>query len=370
MSDEQNAVDLATVTGSEETGMTRRSLLRGLGSMYVGAAALGGLVAGRKTAWAQDVPKAPSTGKKVRVGMPLNYGPFNQPWRRGCAAIARTVEARGGEFVTVRGEPSKQSEQQGQLQLLDQNIDVLILGVLQTESETAFIVDQAQQRGIKTVGFQVTAKNSPAIVEDSFTAGVQMAYLVQNELSRQGAVVQTAEDRGFFAGFDKSVDTVELMTKYEPRMKCLPFMPGSVSTSDQMAKGRENTLSLLQANPDPASVQAIIAWWWPLAVGAAQALRTAPDRDIMLACYYFSDQLLSEMASPGSKIKIAMDSPWRVSGEKVVDLAMLLGRGEKVENIVYYTETETIRPPQAAATREKLLAEDKAAIELLAKYGG
>lgn len=351
--------------------VSRRSLLQGLGAVAAGAALVSGLTGlPVRTASAQEVPSASSTGKKVRVGLPLNYGPFNQPWRRGCWQIAKVVEEKGGELVTVRGEPSKPSEQQSELQLLDQGIDVLVLGIYQTESETAFIVDQARQKGVKTVGFAVTAKDSPAVVEDNYGVGVNMGYLVLNALQRQGTIVQTAEDRGFYAGFDAMNDTVDLMCKYEPRMKVLPFMSGSVSTSDQISKGRDNVLSLLQANPDPNSVQAILSWWWPLAVGASQALRTMPDRDIIIASHYFSEQLLGEMATPGSRITIATDTPWTYMGAKVAELALRLGRDEPVENIVYRTPVTTINQSEAEKALAELKEQDQQAIALLAKYGG
>ena len=357
-------------TNQEANGraeVSRRSLLAGIGTVAAGAAMARSMI---KTASAAEVPLASSSGKKVRIGVPLNYGPFNQPWRRGCWQIVKTIQDKGGEVVTVRGEPSKQSEQQSLLQLLDKGIEVLVIGIYQTESETAFIVDQAKAKGIKTVGFAVTLKDSPAVVEDNFGVGTNMGHAVQNALARQGTIVQTAEDRGFYAGFDMMNDTVELMTKYESRMKSLPFMPGSVSTNDQISKGRENVLSLLQANPDPKSVQAIVSWWWPLAVGASQALRTAPDRDIMIASHYWSEQLLGEMATPGSKIKIATDTPWTFIGSKVAELALRLGRGEPVENIVYVTPVNTITPAEAPKALAELKEQDAQAIALLGKFGG
>ena len=64
--------------------------------MGAGAAALGaGLVT---PAMAQDF-ELPKTGKKVRVGLGLNYGPFNQPWRRGCWQLLKAVVDLGGEPV-------------------------------------------------------------------------------------------------------------------------------------------------------------------------------------------------------------------------------------------------------------------------------
>lgn len=370
MTDEERKLNPSNIAADDEIDISRRSLLHGLGAMSVGAAAIGGMFANTKSAVAQEVPTASGSGKKVRVGLPLNYGPFNQPWRRGCAAIARIVEERGGELVTVRGEPTKESERQSELQLLDRGVDVLVIGIYQTESETSFIVDRAREKGIKTVGFAVPVKDSPAVVEDDWAVGVNMGYLVHNELQRQGTIVQTAEDRGFYAGFDKMNDVVELMTSFEPRMNVLPFMSGSVSTSDQISKGRENVLSLLQSNPSQDAIQAIVSWWWPLAIGASQALRRMPDRDILVASHYFSEQLLGEMASPGSKIAFATDTPWGYMGEKVAELAMLLGRDEEVQKIVYRSPVTTIQPEEATETLAALKAEDEEAIALLSKYGG
>ncbi|MBT7449593.1 MAG: sugar ABC transporter substrate-binding protein [Rhodospirillaceae bacterium] len=219
--------------------------------------------------------KSASAQEPVRVGIPLNYGPFNQPWRRGCWQLVQTVLDLGGEPVTVRGEPTKQSEQEAELALLDRGIDVLCLGIYSQESETAFIVDRAHERGIKTIGFAVPVKDSPAVLEDSFGTGLTLGYFMQNYLNRQGAIVQTAEDKGFYTPFDMEADQVDVMTKYEPRMEMLPFMPGSVSTTDQISKGRENMLSLLQAHPEPGSVAGLISWWWPLTIGAAQAMQQA-----------------------------------------------------------------------------------------------
>ena len=133
---------------------SRRSLLATAGTA-LGAAALAGLP---QFAAADEVPAAGAGGKKVRVGVPLTYGPFNQPWRRGCWQLVKTVLDSGGEVVTVRGQPTKQSEQEAERALLDRGIDVLCLGIYSLESETAYIADEAHKRGIKTVGFAVTVK--------------------------------------------------------------------------------------------------------------------------------------------------------------------------------------------------------------------
>jgi len=308
--------------------------------------------------------------KKVRVGIPLNYGPFNQPWRRGCWQLVKTVLDMGGEPVTVRGEPSKQSEQEAELALLDRGIDVLALGIYSQESETAFIVDQAHERGIKTIGFAVPVKDSPAVLEDSFGTGLTLGYFMQNYLGRQGSIVQTAEDKGFYTPFDMEADQVDLMTKFEPRMEMLPFMPGSVSTQDQISKGRENMLSFLQAHPEPGSVAGFISWWWPLTIGAGQAMQQMGRDDITMFNHYFSDQFLQEMASGQYPIVFSTDVPWHLIGQRTGEIAMAMGRGEDVPNIHYRVPVTAIVQAEAEAALAEVQAMDAAAIALLAEYGG
>src|ERR1700744_769121 len=151
--------DTAPISDAKPADPDRRRLLAGL-AFGAGTAALMA-ASSRKAVAADAFPPITSNGKKVRVGLGLCYGPFNQPWRRGCWRIAQTVKDMGGELVTIRGEPSKQSEQDAARQLLDRGIDVLVLGIYSGESETAYIVDQARSKGIKTVGFMVNAKDSP-----------------------------------------------------------------------------------------------------------------------------------------------------------------------------------------------------------------
>jgi len=347
-------------TEDTKTGLSRRKLLAAGGTL-----ATAGLLVSQLAK-----PALADTGKKVKVGLGLNYGPFNQPWRRGCYTLLKKVVEMGGEPVTVRGTPSKQSEQDSARALLDRGIDVLVLGIYSLESETAFIVDEAKKRGIKTVGFAVPVKDSPFVTEDTYGTGATLAYHVQNVTQRQGTFVQTAESKGFYTPFDQEADQFALMASYEPRMKLLPFMSGSVSTQDQISKGRDNVLSLLQANPAPGSVTGIISWWWPLSIGAAQALKQMNRTDVRIFNHYFSNQLLEEMQKPDSPIEFSTDVPWHLMGEQVADIAMKLGRGEdvpKFHNRVPVTQITKDQATQALADVQKMDAE---AIAFLKQYNG
>lgn len=343
------------------SSIRRRSLLLGAGALP----AMGLL----KTASAADVAP-PKGGKKVRIGVGLNYGPFNQPWRRGCWQLVQTILDHGAEPVTIRGEPTKKSEQDVELALLDRKIDCLCLGIYSQESETAFIVDEAKKRGIKTVGFAVPVKDSPSVEEDTWATGMTLGYYVHNALRKRGTIVQTAEDKGFYSPFDMEAEMLDIMTKHEPRMKMLPFMPGSVSTSDQISKGRENVLALLQANPKPGSINAIVSWWWPLILGAGQALKQTGRSDIRLFNHYFSDQLLTDMSKKTYPIEFSTDVPWHMIGKKTGELAVALARGEKVDPVTYRVPVTAITQEKAGAALAEVQKMDKQAIALLGKYGG
>jgi ABC-type sugar transport system substrate-binding protein len=371
--DLENKIDLIE-RARRFAAMSRRDFVASAAMIGAGAAAVGAGAAAIGSGLVSDAVaqefEVPKTGKKVRVGLGLNYGPFNQPWRRGCWQLLKTVVELGGEPVTVRGVPTKQSEQESERALLDQNIDVLVIGIYSQESETAFIVDQAKSRGIKTVGFAVPVKDSPFVTEDTYLTGATLAYFAHNWCGRRGTFVQTAENRGFYTPFDQEADQFELMTKFESRMKMLPFMQGSVSTQDQISHGRDNVSALLQAHPEPGSITGIVSWWWPLTIGAGQALVQAGRKDITLFNHYFSDQLLQVMVAGTYPIAFSTDVPWHIMGKKVGEMAMALGRDVKVKPYQYRVPVTAIVPEQSKSSLAEVQDMDKQAIAFLKQYGG
>lgn len=352
----------------------RRGLLKLAAATGVGAALV---VAGLPhTAFAQEsspgwIPNVTPGGKKVRIGIPLGYGPYNQPWRRGCWRAIKTVLDLGAEPVTMRGEPSKKSEQQMELALLDRNIDVLLMGIYSSEEESAYIARQAHRRGIKTVGFAVNVLDSPAVIEDSFGTALRLGYYMQDALQRQGTVVQTAENPGFYLPFDMEVALVDLMVKYQPQMKMLPFLPGGVSTEDETEISRNNVTALLQAHPQKGSINALMSWWWPDTLGAAQAIRRMNRPEIKVFNHYFSDQFLSDWSSGQYEIAASSDTPWTDIGNACGQIAVALARGEDVPNRTYHVPVRFITSrKEAGEWLAKLKTWDTEAVQLLKQYGG
>ena len=350
-------------------GLLKLAAASGIGASLVAA----GLPA---AAFAQEgkpswIPKVSPGGKKVRIGIPLGYGPYNQPWRRGCWRAVKKVLELGAEPVTMRGQPSKKSEQEMERALLDRNIDALLMGIYSSEEESAYIAKEAHKRGIKTVGFAVNVIDSPAVVEDSFGTALKLGYYMLDSLQRKGTVVQTAENPGFYLPFDMEVALVDLMVKYQPEMKMLPFLPGGVSTQDETAISRRNVTALLQGHPKKGSINALMSWWWPDTVGAAQAIKRMNRPEIKVFNHYFSDQFLSDWSSGQIDVTASTDTPWVDIGDKCGEIAVALARGENVPNRTYHVPVRFIDTrKQASEWLSKLKQWDAEAIKLLKQYGG
>ena len=351
----------------EFADQSRRGFLKGLLSAVAISALPSGLIGSAQA----DEIQVSQGGRRIRVGIPITYGPQNQPWRRGMWQLVKTVLDMGGEPVTMRGIPSKKSEQEIMLKLLDRDIDVMVVALYSLEDETTYIVDKAREKGIKTVGFGVNVKDSPAVVEDTWATAMTLGYYLLNVLNRRGSIVQTAEEKGFYSPFDMEADMLDLMVKYESKMSVLPFMSGSVSTAkDQVGKGRENMSALLAEHPEPGAISALVSWWWPLSVGGGQALKTANRNEIRILNHYFSADLLNAMMTQNYPIEFSTDVPWHTMGRKCAELAMAMGRGESVPNHTFRVPVTAIVYEEAEKALRHIEEMDLQAINLLKSYDG
>lgn len=343
---------------TEDKGVTRQDFVKGTGALMAAATAPPQLF---------DIYMKP---KKVRIGIPLTYGPLNQPWRRGCGLLVQRVLEMGAEPVTLRGQPTKESERSAEEQLLTRKVDALIMGIYQTELESKATAMRAHSRGIPTIGFATHVYQSPTVMEDTFGTALKLGNWVLDKLQRQGTVVQTAENPGFYQPFDIEVSMLNLMTHWEPRMTMLPFLPGGVSTENERSHSRQNVTTLLTSHPQKGSVNAIVSWWWPDSLGAADALRQTGRKEILIASHYFSNELLTYMARPDSLIEASTDTPWDIIGTKAGDLAVRMARGERIDPFTYYVPVTFITKNQAAQTLQSITQLDNHVISLLSKYGG
>jgi ABC-type sugar transport system substrate-binding protein len=254
--------------------------------------------------------------------------------------------------------------------LLTRNVDVLVMGIYQTESESRATAQKAQAQGVKTVGFATYVYNSPNVVEDQFRTALTLGDFVIDKLQRQGTVVQTAENPGFYQPFDIEVSTLDLMVHWQSRMKMLPFMPGGVSTQNERQLARENVSRLLAANPAKGSVNAVVSWWWPDTLGAQDALHQAGRTEVLLANHYFSNELLTAMSRPDTLIAASTDTPWHIIGTTTADLAVALAHGQSLPPATHFVPVTFIEKKDAAKALAEVQSMDTEVIALLSKYGG
>lgn len=364
----------ARVPNSGRRGFLKISGLAGLGTAAAGAAFP--LVARAQSAAAGNasvdwIPNVQPGGKKVRIGVPLGYGPYNQPWRRGCWRLVQKIVELGGEPVTMRGQPSKSSEQTMERALLDRNVDALVMGIYTSEEQSAYIAKEAHKRGIPTVGFAVNVIDSPASLADVWGTALKLSYYMFDAIQRQGTIVQTAESQGFYQPFDEQVAMLDLMTKFEPSVKMLPRLQGAVSTQDEISISRTQVMALLEAHPKKGSIDALISWWWPMTVGAAQALKRMKRTEIKLFNHYFSDQFLQGWVSGDYEIAASTDAPWTIMGEKAGEIAVAMARGMKVPPRTYHAPVRFINTVEEAKQwLTKLKSWDEQSVAYLKKYGG
>ena len=97
-------------------------------------------------------------------------------------------------------------------------------------------------------------------------------------------------------------------------------------------------------------MNAIVSWWWPDSLGAADALRQTGRTEIIIANHYFSNELLTYMSQPNSLILASTDTPWHILGTKTGELAVRMARGERIPPTTYFVPVTSIEKKDAART--------------------
>ena len=147
------------------------------------------------------------------------------------------------------------------------------------------------------------------MVEDTWGTAMAMGYL-QNALNRQDVFARPPRIAASIRPSTWRSTCWSSMTKYEPRMGRCPSSRRA-GTSDEISMGRENVLSLLQAHPEPDSLPGFVSWWWPLTLGAGQAMKQMNRKNITLFNHYFSNQFLDRGQQPGPML-FSTDVPWHI----------------------------------------------------------
>lgn len=318
------------------------------------------------------IPKA-SAAEELRIGVPLTYGPQNQPWQRGAARLLQRIEELGGKPVTLRGVPSGDSERSVMRRLMQMDIKSLAVGIYSKRSESIAIVKEAKQKGIKTTGWITFAVDSPSVQEDAFGVALTLCRKMIEDAGGEGGVLYTAESPGFYPPFDMMCTFLEGFMKYQPRMKLFPYVDGGVSTADEIALSRKNFGAVFRANPQKGTFKVIMSFWWPDTIGAIQAMREqGRDKEgILVYNQYVSHTFYSEMARPDTPVVGTTDTDWRWIGEKLGEILVDQAKGKEIpENQIFWCPVPFHPKAKAQELLEWTAKTDEWTHKKLREYGG
>jgi ABC-type sugar transport system substrate-binding protein len=311
--------------------------------------------------------------KKLRIGVPLTYGPQNQPWQRGAARLLERLEEHKVEIVAMRGVPSSDSERSVMRRLMQMKVDALPIGIYTNRSESISLVKEAHEKGIKTVGWITYAVDSPSVLEDAWSVAVTLCHKMVQNTGGEGAVVYTAESPGFYPPFDMMGTFLEGFLKYQPRMKNLGYIDGGVSTQDQISLNRRNFSAFFRAHPEKGSVKVLMSFWWPPTVGAIKAMRElGRDKEgIQVYNQYVSKTFYEEMARPDTPVVGTTDTDWRWICEKLADVLVAMAKGEEIpKETIFWSPVPWYPKAQAKELLEWITKTDEWTHKKLREYGG
>ena len=315
-----------------------------------------------------------AAAEKVRIGVPLTYGPMNQPWQRWVSMVLTRLEELGAQPVTLRGVPTGDSERAIARRLMQMNVKAVGLGLYTSRSESIGIVKEAHEKGIKVVGMSGThAVDSPSVLDDPWTISLTLCQKMLEYTGAEGGVLHTAESRGFYPPFDMMGDLLKTFMTFQPRMKLYPFIDGGVSTQEEISLTRNNFAAVFKAHPEKGAFKAIIGWWWPNTMGAIQAMREqGRDKEgIGVFNTYISKTLLTEMARPDTPLVGCADLDCVKLGSMIGDFLYGVATDPKFpQTAIAWAPVEWVPKEKAKEKLEWLTKDDERTQKKLRQYGG
>jgi ABC-type sugar transport system substrate-binding protein len=312
--------------------------------------------------------------EKIRIGVPLTYGPQNQPLQVMAAHILNRLEELGAQPVALRGSPSSESTLSVCRRLLQMNIKSLVVGIYPNRSESMGLAKEAHEKGVKTVGWGGTnIVDSPFITDDMWGNALNVGKKLYVFTQGEGGILHTNESKGFFPPADIMDNLFEVFMKYQPRMKLYPFIDGGVSTQDEIALSRNNFAAVFKANPKKGAFKGIVSWWWPNTIGAIQAMREqGRDKEgIGVFSTFVAKTLLTEMVRADTPLVGTMDIDCKAMGVTIAEYLYRLAKGENLsEEIVIWIPYKWIPRDQAKAALDNFNKEIEWTQKKLKEYGG
>ncbi|TAK33936.1 MAG: twin-arginine translocation signal domain-containing protein [Chloroflexota bacterium] len=350
----------ASVAGAGVLGCTQQEQAKP-------SAAAGGSPAPAASAAASADPGAlpvpPSDGKKHRIGN--GFQPALDYWQRGQGSWLIRMEELGEEPVIIWTEPGFGTQIAGTEALLQQNIEVIVLGGM-NRATIEPVLPEIKKRNIKPVGFMNETPGVPMVSDEPFwQASLSLGYMIER-LGGQGNIAAIVTE-GLSYSHDRMNMVLDSMLKAFPDIKMVAKIPAKFP--DSVKGGLEDSENLIRRLPGKKDLQAM---WSPFddpLIGAAQALRNAgKQNDVFLVCCIGENVSMKAMAE-GDPLwgAIATSDYWAV-GRRTAEIAVIAARGG-TPPMLTFTYGELMTKANAVQVWEKVQKQNKLADDILKKYG-
>lgn len=278
-----------------------------------------------KAPGSNDKAKEDNGDKKIKVGLSISTlnNPFFVTLKEGAEAEA---EKQGVELVTVDAQNDSAKQVSDIEDLIQQGVDVLLVNPTDSAAVVSAI-QSANNADIPVITVDRTADGGDIvahIASDNVAGGQMAGEFIAEQLGNKGKVVElegipgssAARERG--EGFHKAIDGIE----------GIEVVAKQAADFDR-AKGLTVMENILQANKD---VQAVFAHNDEMALGALQAIKAAGLENVIVVGFDATDDAVKAVKEGKMKATIAQKPS--IIGEKGIDTALKVTKGEKVEEFI------------------------------------
>ncbi|TAK36688.1 MAG: sugar ABC transporter substrate-binding protein [Chloroflexota bacterium] len=353
----------ATMTGAGLLGCSQQEQAKPAASAG-GSAAPSASPAASAPGLAPSLPVPASDGKKHRIGN--GFQPALDFWQRGQASWLLRMEELGEEPVTLWTEAGFGAQIAGSEALLQQNIEVLVLGGM-TKETILPLMPEMQKKGIKAMGYMNETPGIPLVTDPAIWQGaISFGYIVER-LGGKGNMV-ACYTQGLSYTHDQMKDVLDVFLKAYPDIKVVATFPGKFP--DSVKGGLEDSENLIRRFPGKNDIQAMWAPWDDPMIGAAQALKNAGrDKDVFLVIASIGADLVMKAMAEGDPIYGGgcSNNYWEV-GRRVAEVAVTLARGGKPPMLTY-VYGELMTKENAPRIWKTVQEQNKTTEQVLKKYG-
>jgi len=245
-------------------------------------------------------------------------------WLRGWLSFIKESEKLGCEVFGVWGEEGFEHEIQGLETCIAQGVDVLVIAGM-PRSMAVPIIEKAESKGIKCVGFDTDIASIPNVKVNDFKMAVDMSYFgIENALGTGNYV--EFQMPGHHTGVSVRNWVFEHILEWYPDIKVVA-KPGLVWPGAGI-RAHDDMERLLIMYPNPGSIKAVWALWDDNSVPITSAIMENGRTEIAVSTCAGSEATL-ELMIQGAKYGCTWMN-FIEYGEKLAHICYRVAMGEKL----------------------------------------